>query len=107
MKMNFSNKQVIDFLSKNYKIKQGRKGEILIYLAGGVIIGILIGSLKQYYLQNKMTEEIADNIKRGQYRMNQLNAQNETLQKENENLRKKSLTAEPPSEPPKTEDTNG
>ena len=54
-----------------------------------------------------MTEEIADNIKRGQYRMNQLNAQNETLQKENENLRKKSLTAEPPSEPPKTEDTNG
>jgi Flp pilus assembly protein TadB len=82
MKMNFSNKQLLESLSKSYDIKKGDNKKLIIFSVIGAAAGAI---LTAYFLtshQRKRMKEMASNLKRQADDNNQLVIHNQTTQQE-------------------------
>lgn len=82
MKMNFSNKQLLDSLSKSYDIQKGDNKKLIIFSVIGAVAGAIITAYFLTSHQRKMMKEMASNLERQADINNQLFVQNQTTQQE-------------------------
>jgi hypothetical protein len=82
MKMNFSNKQLLDSLSKSYDIKKGDNKKLIIFSVFGAAAGAIVTAYFLTSHQRKMMKEMASNLERQADNNNQLVIHNQTTQQE-------------------------
>ena len=83
MKMKYSNKGLLDNLSKNYSVRQSNKSNKILYAASGGLVGGFIVGLVMNYFQKKKIEEFVGTIKKQGIFNDQLQLENHFLKEEN------------------------
>jgi len=80
MKLNYSNKQLLDSLSKSYDIKKGDNKKLIIYAVIGAAAGATVTAYFLTSHQRRRMKEMASNLERQADIENQLFIQNQNSQ---------------------------